>query len=137
MQSQGRGGAISEINVTPMADIMIVLLIIFMVVTPMVSNPPGLALPDSKTADQPQEDTIVMVRASGAIELAGESFASPAELTIRLFDRLERDPDGAGVVQVMADRDLPYGQVLAVLNACRAAGAARVALLARRHPRLP
>jgi len=88
MQSQGRGGAISEINVTPMADIMIVLL-------------------------------------------------SPAELTIRLFDRLEQDPDGAGVVQVMADRDLPYGQVLAVLNACRAAGAARVALLARQHPRLP
>jgi biopolymer transport protein ExbD len=66
-----------------------------------------------------------------------KSFASPAELTLRLFDRLEKDPAGATVVQVMADRDLPYGQVLAVLSACRAAGAARVALLARQHPRLP
>ena len=42
------GGAFSDINVTPMADIMIVLLIIFMVVTPMMNDVPGLALPGSR-----------------------------------------------------------------------------------------
>ena len=74
------------------------------------------------------------VLASGAIEMGGESFASPGELTARLYDRLEGDPGGARVVHVMADRGLPYGQVVAVLQACHSAGAPRVALVTRRLP---
>ena len=122
-------GAFSDINVTPMADIMIVLLIIFMVVTPMMSDVPGLALPGSRTADEKKEGSVVLVKASGAIEMSGESFASPAELTIRLQAQLET-PGSSHLVQVKADRGLPYGQVVAVLNACRAAGAERIALMA-------
>jgi biopolymer transport protein ExbD len=127
-------GAFAEINVTPMADIMIVLLIIFMVVTPMLGETPGLAPPDSRTADETPRDPIVRILASGAIEMGGESFASPGELTLRLYDRLAGEPEGAKVVQVIAHRDLPYGRVLAVLQACRAAGSPRIALLTRRLP---
>ena len=127
-----KGGAMSDINVTPMADIMIVLLIIFMVVTPMMNDVPGLALPGSRTADEQREGKIVLVKASGAIEMSGEAFASPAELTIRLEANLET-PGSSRLVQVKADRGLAYGQVMAVLNACRAAGADRIALMATRE----
>jgi biopolymer transport protein ExbD len=126
------GGAFSDINVTPMADIMIVLLIIFMVVTPMMNDVPGLALPGSRTADEQHDGSVVLVKASGAIEMAGESFASPAELTIRLQGKLEA-PGAPRLVQVKADRGLAYGQVMVVLNACRAAGADRIALMATRE----
>ena len=125
-------GALSDINVTPMADIMIVLLIIFMVVTPMVSNTPGLVLPGSRTADEKHEGSVVLLKASGAIEMSGEPFASPAELAIRLQARLET-PGSSRLVQVKADRGLAYGQVMAVLNACRTAGAHRIALMATRE----
>ena len=125
-------GAFSDINVTPMADIMIVLLIIFMVVTPMMNDVPGLALPGSRTADEKHEGSVVLVKASGAIEMSGESFASPAELTIRLQAHLEA-PGVSRLVQVKADRGLAYGQIMGVLRACRAAGADRIALMATRE----
>ena len=125
-------GAFSDINVTPMADIMIVLLIIFMVVTPMMNEVPGLAPPGSRTANEQREGSVVLVKASGAIEMAGEAFASPAELAIRLQARLET-PGSSRLVQVKADRGLAYGQVVAVLNACRVAGADRIALMATRE----
>ena len=131
-QTNRAGGAFSDINVTPMADIMIVLLIIFMVVTPMMSDTPGLALPDSRTADEKHEGLVVLVKAHGGIEMARESFASPGELTIRLQARLDGVTGADRLVQVKADRGLTYGQVLAVLNACRLAGAERIALMATR-----
>ena len=130
--TRSSGRAFSDINVTPMADIMIVLLIIFMVVTPMMNDGPGLALPGSRMADVEREGRVVLVKASGAIEMSGESFASPAELTIRLQANLEA-PGSSRLVQVKADRGLAYGQVMAVLNACRAAGANRIALMATRE----
>jgi biopolymer transport protein TolR len=111
---------------------MIVLLIIFMVTTPLMNDVPGLALPASRTAAEQQEGPVVLVRATGVIEMSGESFASPAELTIRLQARLEGTTGASRLVQVKADRGLAYGQVLAVLGACRAAGADRIALMAAR-----
>ena len=125
-------GAISDINVTPMADVMIVLLIIFMVTTPLLNEAHGLTLPGSRTAGEQHEGSVVLVHATGVIEMSGESFASPAELTIRLQARLEGTPGASRLVQVKADRGLAYGQVLAVLGACRAAGADRIALMATR-----
>jgi biopolymer transport protein TolR len=127
-----KGGPMASINVTPMADIMIVLLIIFMVATPLMNEPRGLTLPGSRTAAEQREGSVVLVKASGIIEMSGESFASPAELTIRLEARLEGTMGAGRLVQVKADRGLAYGQVLAVLGACRAAGADRIVLMATR-----
>ncbi len=127
------GEAFSEINVTPLADVMIVLLIIFMVVTPMMNDVPGLALPASRTAAEEQEGLVVLIRAYGGIEMGGEAFASPGELTIRLQARLDGATGQGRLVQVKADRGLAYGQVLAVLTACRQAGAERIALMATRE----
>ena len=76
--------AFSDINVTPMADIMIVLLIIFMVVTPMMNDVPGLLLPAATHAKDTEDGPLdIVARADGTLEMAGERFASPAELSIR------------------------------------------------------
>jgi biopolymer transport protein ExbD len=126
----------AEINVTPMCDIMIVLLVIFMVVTPKLNEERGLDPPPSRTARdlQASRAPVVLIHADGLIEMGGEAFASPAELMIRLFDRLQEDSREGALVQVKADRGLRYGQVQAVLAACRTAGARRVALMAVREP---
>jgi biopolymer transport protein TolR len=128
----------AEINVTPMCDVMIVLLVIFMVATPLLDRTPGLSLPDSRTAsDLPKAPaTVVVVRSSGLIELGDDFVASPGELRLTLLARLETAEGPARDVHVKADRGLRYAEVLAVLNACRAAGADRVALVASREPSL-
>jgi biopolymer transport protein ExbD len=136
-QEQPRGGsAFAEINVTPMCDIMIVLLVIFMVVTPMLNQERHLEPPASRTARglAGQEGPLVLVRADGRIELAGEAMASTTELTIRLSGLVDPAAGRDRLVRVKADRGLRYGQVQAVLAACRAAGARHVALLAVREP---
>jgi biopolymer transport protein ExbD len=128
----------ADINVTPMCDVMIVLLIIFMVATPLLDEVPGLSLPPSRTADQAEKagDSVVLIRADGRTEMDGEVFASSGELLIRLQARLETAEGGARIVRVKADRGLRYGLVQAVLQACRAAGAERIALVAAREPAL-
>jgi biopolymer transport protein ExbD len=128
----------ADINVTPMCDVMIVLLIIFMVTTPLLDEVPGLSLPRSRTADEVEkpEDSVVVIRADGRTEMDGEVFASSGELLIRLQARLEIAESGARIVRVKADRGLRYGLVQAVLQACRAAGAERIALVAAREPAL-
>jgi biopolymer transport protein TolR len=130
--------AMAEINVTPMCDVMIVLLIIFMVTTPLLNETPGLEPPAARRADprDDRDDSTVLVLGDGRIQMAGEQFASAGELMIRLQGRLAAAEGASPMVRVKADRDLRYGQVTAVLDACRAAGAERVTLLTVREPGL-
>ena len=131
-------GAMADINVTPMCDVMIVLLIIFMVTTPLLDAVPGLDLPDSRTAQEKAlaEGAVVVIRSTGLIEMDGEFFVSPGELRMRLQTRLETAGGEDHTVSVKADRGLRYGEVQRVLQACRDAGAARVALMTSREPGL-
>jgi biopolymer transport protein ExbD len=126
----------ADINVTPLCDVMIVLLIIFMVATPLLDETPGLELPPSRTARDldPAKDVVVVIRGDGMTELDGELFVSSVQLLLRLQARLEPRDGGPRIVRVKADRGLRYGQVQAVLQACREAGADRIALMAAREP---
>jgi biopolymer transport protein ExbD len=106
------------------------------VTTPLIGTTAGLSLPPVKNGaerkEQPGGMTIRLL-ASGALEMRGERFASPTELSIRLSSEL--DSTGATeVVRLEADRSLRYGEVAAVLAACRAAGVSRVALIAESPP---
>lgn len=120
-----RGAAISSINVTPMADVIIVLLIIFMVTLPVISrqvDPPD-ALRGTARSDGP---IVVTVRSSGSISLSDHGLVAPFELSARIRERLAtRD----AVVQVNADEALSYDRVAEVLAACREAGAEEVAII--------
>jgi biopolymer transport protein ExbD len=124
-----RKGAIAEINVTPMADVMIVLLIIFMVATPIIARPP-VRLPDARhAAEHARGGVEVVVRANGTVTVDG----APANALLLEQLVAARGPS-IPAVRVEADRDASYDDVARVLAACRRAGATEVALGAR--PRL-
>jgi biopolymer transport protein ExbD len=121
-----RGAAISSINVTPMADVIIVLLIIFMVTIPVISRG-EVDLPDATRARQRTDGPIVVtVRRDGSITLSGYGVVAPFDLAARLRERLAgRD----SAVQLNADESLSYDRIAEVLAACRDAGAGEVAVM--------
>jgi biopolymer transport protein TolR len=127
MSSGVRGnGPLADINVTPMADIMIVLLIIFMVMTPFLAGSP-VPLPIARNADgQEGEELKVVVRAGGAITVGETTFADAAALAGFLDQRWR--PGSLVSVLVQGHRDVPYADISFVLDVCRRAGAAEVRL---------
>ncbi len=126
-----RQGAIADINVTPMADVMIVLLIIFMVATPVIVGAPVRLPPAVNAADQRQERLEVVVRASGAVTVAGLELSGSDALAEWISAR--RASGAEALVLVQADRGVAYREVARVLAACRRAGVADVALAAERR----
>jgi biopolymer transport protein ExbD len=124
-------GAIAEINVTPMADVMIVLLIIFMVATPVIVGAPVRLPPALNAVDQRQERLEVVVRSSGQLTAGGLAFSGADTLAEWISARRASGADTSVLLQ--ADRGVRYGEVARVLSACRRAGVAEVALAAERH----
>ena len=119
---------ISEINVTPMADVMIVLLIIFMVTVPLIQAP--VRLPDAAQAREHKGDQIeVVLQTNGLVTLGDEHFASAAALGDHLVLLYEGRP--APTVLIQADESATYAEVESVLSACRRAGTVDILLGAR------
>ena len=130
-----RGGAMADINVTPMADIMIVLLIIFMVITPMLQKGVDVKLPVAgNTKDRKDEPKTIMVavKKDTTTYLSGVKLASQTELLPQIKERLQDLPEGQRIVYLKADEGLPYSEVMKVMDLCREAGVEEVALIAER-----
>jgi biopolymer transport protein ExbD len=127
-----RAGALSDINVTPMADIMIVLLIIFMVGVPAMRTPP-VPLPDARNAHEHREDPIVVVvTAAGRISVGSDLFAGPGALADYVH---ARSAASSGLpVLVQGDREADYATVARVIEACREAGVSEIGLATRPLP---
>jgi biopolymer transport protein ExbD len=127
-----RGGAIADINVTPMADVMIVLLIIFMVATPIIAGAP-VTLPDaSHLTEHAGERLEIVLRREGGLEIDGTALAS-ADLLAEYLGVRTASPESL-LLLVQADRDVSYSAVARVLAACRRAGVGQVALAAALKP---
>ncbi|MCB9596641.1 MAG: biopolymer transporter ExbD [Sandaracinaceae bacterium] len=122
---QGDDTPLSEINVTPMVDVMLVLLIIFMVAAPMLTTGLDIDLPSAAAPSMPidPEQVVITVLADGTIHLGEDLVASPAELEAQLRDR------GLEEVYVQGDDAVPYGVVVRVLAAVRAAGIGNMGLV--------
>lgn len=123
--SDPKAGAIAEINVTPMADVMIVLLIIFMVTVPLIKD--AVPLPPAAHArpDQEKGALVIVVEARGEI-VVDKARLGPYEPALAQVTELARA--AARPVWIKADRAVPYKWVGAVLEACRAGGAGDVYL---------
>ena len=118
-----RRAAMSEINVTPLVDVMLVLLIIFMVTAPLLTSGVPLDLPDSRAdalAQEPDEITI-SIAADGKVFLDDEAVVSGG-----LAERLGKVPRGADgkppLVTLRADMKLDFGRVMAVMGELNHAG---------------
>ncbi len=122
----------SEINITPLVDVVLVLLIIFMVVTPYLQTGRPVRLAEARDpAVRPdrEREVLVVIEQNGTLWVGTQQMES-TRLKARLVEFFQRDP-GAPVV-VKADSRLSYGAVKAVLLDIRDAGYRDVGLLARR-----
>ena len=130
-----RHGAIAEINVTPMADIMIVLLIIFMVITPMLQKGVDVRLPQAGNTKERKDEPksiVVAVKKDSTTYLGATKLENQAELLPQVKERLQDLPEGARMIYLKADEGLPYSEVMKVMDLCREAGVEEVALISER-----
>ena len=126
----------SNINVTPMVDVMLVLLIIFMVITPMLNNKVNVELPKISAAvvmeNASKEDAItIAVTRDGRTFLGGDQ-VSLSDLGTRVGNLLEakgKDPSADKTVYLRADNRANYGKVMDAIDAVRTAGVSQLGLL--------
>ena len=125
-----RRPVMSEINVTPMVDVMLVLLIIFMVSAPLLTVGVPLDLPQTqaKTLDQDKEPLTVSVNQSGQVYLQNTEIAVE-ELVAKLKAITEARGGAEERIFVRGDRQVDYGTVMKVMGQISAAGFRRVALV--------
>ena len=127
-----RRAPMAEINVTPLVDVMLVLLIIFMITAPLLTAGVPVNLPDSRAAalDQPDKPVMISLDETGRIFLDDEE-VSQAALATRLAGFAgQKGADGkAPQVFLRADRGLDYGRVMRVMGELSRAGLTRVALV--------
>jgi biopolymer transport protein ExbD len=117
----GKGGVKSDINVTPLVDIMLVLLIIMMIVAPLLQKGVDVKLPTAaNTVDKPetQDQTVVAVTADGRLHLNSREVAE-GDLAQRVTEVLETKKER--IVLIKADEDAQYGRVMAAMDALRKA----------------
>jgi biopolymer transport protein TolR len=120
---------LAEINVTPMVDVMLVLLVIFMVAAPLLTVSVPINLPKSSAAQmaQPPEPLIVSVNAAGETFI-GDNQVSGDDLKTQLGELATQDP--TRIVYVRGDRAIQYGTLMDLLDLVNHAGFAKVSLLA-------
>jgi len=124
-----KGGIKSDINVTPLVDVMLVLLIIMMLIAPMLQEGVSLRLPVAQnTKDKPstQDQTIVAVAANGDVYLNAKA-VQRGELTTKVTELLENKSEK--IVLIKADTDAQYGAVMSAMDELRAAGIEDVGLI--------
>lgn len=119
--------AISSINITPFVDIILVVLIIFMLATPVIMNPgikvnlPQAASGDSTTPSQ----VTVSIDTAGTVFLNGKKL-SQEDLLKQIGDLVKANPDAQAILA--ADKDVPHGTVIQVLDQIKSAGIKKFAI---------
>jgi biopolymer transport protein TolR len=123
---------LSQINVTPFVDVMLVLLIIFMVAAPMMETGVDVKLPevaDAPALPQAAEPLVITVEKNGDLSVGRSRVETLEQLTPVLVqilkDRQEKD------VFLQADRDVPYGRVVQVMAAAKKAGVEKLGMVSQ------
>ena len=124
---RSRGGMVlAELNITPLLDLCFVLLIIFMITTPLMEQSLDINLPSAQPSldyRPPPADRVMNVNIDGAgvISVGREQLNSLGELETRLASEMQRNPKT--VVALRADKELRYRQLMDVLDIVRRSGA--------------
>ena len=132
MSLGGGGGVKSDINVTPLVDVMLVLLIIMMIVAPMLQKGVDVRLPvAANSADKPetQEQTVLAIKADKTLYVNGIQVRE-AELRTKVEEALESKKEK--VILIKADEDVEYGAVMGAMDELRAGGIEDMGLITER-----
>ncbi len=117
-----------EINVTPFIDVILVLLIIFMVAAPLATVDIQVDLPTSNAQQQPRPDKPIFLTVNKSLELSLGNDTVPRDGLGRVLDAATSN-DRQQRIFVRADKAVPYGDVMEVMNLLRGAGYLKVALV--------
>ena len=128
--SQGNGTTISQINVTPLVDVMLVLLVIFMVTAPIIQQGVQVNLPQAKAGAIPgkEEQLVVAIARNGRIYLNDNPMTLP-ELgkKLRAISKIRLDKE----VYLRADQDVRYGIVMRTIAEIKQAGIEKLGMVTR------
>lgn len=122
-----RMGGMNEINVTPLIDVMLVLLVIFMVTAPLLTTGVQVDLPKVKSAPMQTDDSklLLIVTADEHVYLGKDEITADVENKLRTNSRLQEEKE----VYVQADESVKYGAVLRVMAAARSAGVEKLGMI--------
>ena len=122
-----REGALSEINVTPFVDVVLVLLIIFMVTAPLLVRSLTVDLPTARMRSAESTERVIVTVDEEGRTFVGDNAVNPALLEERLREMV--DFGGAREGYLQGDRSLEYGQIIEVIDMMKRAGFDRVGLV--------
>jgi biopolymer transport protein ExbD len=121
----------ADINITPLVDVVLVLLIIFMVVTPLLEKDIGVRVPATEQVEEhqdvPPDQLVVRVETDGTLTINAEKVPN-AEYVERLKTILARKPPNDKVVFMVADEAASYGRLVAVIDGAKQAGAETIGM---------
>lgn len=125
MKADRNRGVLSEINVTPLVDVMLVLLIIFMVTAPLLQQGIDVNLPEAKGKDLPPEERItIVIKKDGTIYMNDVPMSLP-EIRQKLDAISKLNPN----IFLRADKDVPYGLVVEVIGDIKEAGIEKLGMI--------
>lgn len=131
-RNNGRhGGLVADINVTPLVDVMLVLLIIFMVTAPMMTQGLDVDLPETTAKSLRQDDDVKIVTVEKSGKISVGDLETPQSM---LFDRLNgknSEENRDKPIFLKADKDVPYGVVVAVMAEIKAAGYDKLGMITK------
>jgi biopolymer transport protein TolR len=128
MSSGGDGELNAEINVTPLVDVMLVLLIIFMITAPMMNTGVDLDLPQvsAKNIEDPEGKLVLSIDKNHRIFLGGTAVTwQDLELKLKNNERVKQESE----LYIEADTSLPYGAVVTAMAVAKNAGVTKVMML--------
>ncbi len=125
MKTDRRRGVLSEINVTPLVDVMLVLLIIFMVTAPLLQQGIDVNLPQAKGKDLPPEERITIVIKKDGLIYMNDTPTAISDMRKKLEAASKSNPN----IFLKADKDVPYGLVVEVMGDIKEAGIEKLGMI--------
>jgi biopolymer transport protein TolR len=124
---RGRLGGMNEINVTPLIDVMLVLLVIFMVTAPLLTTGVHVELPKAKSAPMQADDTkmLVIITSDEHVYLGKDDITGAVEERLGANQRLKDEKE----LYIQADENVKYGAVLRVMAGARTAGVEKLGMI--------
>lgn len=119
--------SLSEINVTPFVDVVLVLLIIFMVTAPVLQSGIEVSVPKTKTVKEIAEERVVVTITSKQDIYLGNDVVNINNIGQKLREKI-RDPEGQAIY-VRADENVPFGLFATVMDAVKASGITNVSIV--------
>ena len=126
-----QSGPIANINVTPLVDVMLVMLVIFMITAPIMQQGVEVNLPKATTAPLAgdSEQVVISINRAGQVFIGSGNQIESNSVGEKLVGILQNRPEGDRKVYIKADTDVPYGKIMEVMSSAHRSGITQIGLI--------